>query len=40
MEVVIDSEYLTGARGETGLKEVCVAAGNVIDTFRFYPPTP
>jgi len=38
MEVVIDYEYLTGARGETVLKEVSVAAENVIDTFRFLPP--
>ena len=40
MEVVIDYEYLTGARGETVLKEVSVAAENVIDTFRFLPHTP
>jgi len=38
MEVVIDYEYLTGARGETVLKEVSVAAENFIDTFRFLPP--
>ena len=40
MEVVIDYEYLSGAGGEEVLKEVSVAAENVIDTFRFLPHTP
>jgi len=37
MEVVIDYEYLSGARGEAVLKKVSVAAENVIDSFRFLP---
>ena len=40
MEVVIDYEYLTGARGETVLKEVSVAAENVKIHSVFYPHTP
>jgi hypothetical protein len=40
MEVVIDYEYLTGARGEEVPKEVSVASEKVIDSFRFLPPTP
>jgi hypothetical protein len=38
MEVVIDYEYLTGARGEDVPKDVPVASENVIDTFRFLLP--
>jgi hypothetical protein len=38
MEVVMDYEYLTGARGEEVPKEVSVASENVIDTFRFLTP--
>jgi len=38
MEVVIDYEYLSGARGEAMPKEVSVASENVIDTFRFFTP--
>jgi hypothetical protein len=37
MEVVIDYEYLTGARGEEVHNEVSVASENVIDTFQFLP---
>jgi hypothetical protein len=33
MEVVIDYEYLSGARGDV-IKEVSLASENVIDTFR------
>jgi hypothetical protein len=40
MEVVIDYEYMTGARGEELPKEVSVASENTIDAFRFLPPTP
>jgi hypothetical protein len=38
MEVVIDYEYLLGARGEKVIKEVSVASENVLETFRFLPP--
>jgi hypothetical protein len=37
MEVVIDYEYLTWARGEEVPKEVAVASENSIETFRFLP---
>jgi len=40
MEVVIDYEYLSGAHSEEVIKEVCVASENVLETFRFLPPTP
>jgi len=40
MEVVIDYEYLSGAHGEEVIKEVSVASENVLEAFRFLPPTP
>jgi hypothetical protein len=38
MEVVIDYEFLTRARGEEVPKEVSVVSENSIDTFCFLPP--
>ena len=38
MEVVIDYEYLKGAHGEEVIKEISVAAENVLDSFLFLPP--
>jgi len=40
MEVVIDYEYLTGAKGEVVVKELSVAAKDVIHTFHFRNPYP
>jgi hypothetical protein len=40
MEVVIDYEYLTGARGEEVPKEVAVSSENSIEKFLFLHPTP
>ena len=40
MEVVIDYEYLTGAKGETVVKELSVAAKDVLHTFHFRSPYP
>jgi len=38
MEAVIDYETLKGAHGEDVVKELSIAAGNVLETFRFLPP--
>ena len=40
MEVVIDYEYLTGAKGETVVKELFVAAKDVLQMFHFRNPYP
>ena len=40
MEVVIDYEYLKGAKGETVVKEFSVAANDVLQTFHFRSPYP
>jgi len=40
MEVVIDYEYLKGAKGETVVKEISVAANDVLQTFHFRSPCP
>jgi hypothetical protein len=40
MEVVIDYEYLTGAKVETMVKEISVAAKDVLHTFHFRNPNP
>jgi len=40
MEVVIDYEYLKGAKGETVVKELSVAANDVLQTFHFRSPYP
>jgi hypothetical protein len=39
MEIVIDYETLEGAHGEDIVKELSIAAGNVLETLRFLPPT-
>jgi len=38
MEVVIDFEFLRGRQGEIVVKELSVAAKNMIDSFRFKSP--
>ena len=38
MEAVIDYEYVKGAKGETVVKELSVAANDVLQTFRFRSP--
>jgi hypothetical protein len=40
MEVVIDYEYLKGAKGETVVKELSVTAKDVLHTFQFKNPYP
>ena len=40
MEAVIDYEYLSGVSDEEVIKEVSMAAENVLETSRFLPPTP
>jgi hypothetical protein len=35
MEVVLDYEYVTGPKGETVVKELSVAAKDVLHTFHF-----
>jgi len=38
MEAVFDYEYLSGAHDKAVIKEVSVAAENVLETYRFLPP--
>jgi len=38
MEFVIDFEFLRGRQGEIVVKELSVAANNMIDSFRFKSP--
>jgi len=38
MEAVVDFEQLCGTQNETIVKELCVAAHNVIETFQFQSP--
>jgi len=38
MEVVIDFEFLRGRQSEIVVKELSVAAKNMIDSFRFKSP--
>ena len=38
MEVVIDFEFLKGCLGEIVVKELSVAANNIIVSFRFKSP--
>ena len=38
MEVVIDFEFLRGRQGEIVVKELSVAANDMIDSFRFKSP--
>src|SRR5215468_2778863 len=40
MEVVIDYEYLNGNGNELVVKELAIAAKNVVQTFHFKPPYP
>ena len=40
MEAVFDYEYLSGAHDKAVIKEVSVAAENVLETYRFLPPPP
>ena len=40
MEVLIDYEYLTGAKVETVVKEISVAAKDFLHTFHFRNPYP
>jgi len=40
MEVVIDFEFLRGRHNEIIVKELCIAAGNVSNSFRFKRPYP
>ena len=37
---IIGYEYLCGAHGEEIIKKVSVVSENVLETFRFLPPTP
>ena len=38
IEIVINFEFLRGRQGEIVVKELSVAAKNVIDSFRFKSP--
>jgi len=38
MEVLIDFEFLKVCEGEIVVKELCMAANNMIDSFRFKSP--
>ena len=40
LTLIIDYEYLTGAKGETLVKELSVAAKDVLHTFHFRNPYP
>ena len=40
MELLIDYDYLKGAKGETVVKEISVAANDVLQTFHFRSPYP
>jgi len=40
MEVAIEYEYLTGAKGEVIVNEISVAAKDVVHTFHFRNPYP